>query len=227
MQYNHVKEGIFLERPNRFIAHVEIEGKLEVCHVKNTGRCKELLIPGVTVYVEEAANPNRKTKYDLIGVVKKELLINIDSQAPNQVVKEWLLAGGLYPNPTLIQPERKFKNARLDFYVEDATKKAFIEVKGVTLIENGVAMFPDAPTVRGVKHIHHLIELKEQGYEVYILFLIQLSPVLRFQPNDETHKEFGDALRFAQKRGVNILAYDCAVTKDSISIKDRISDIRL
>ena len=195
-----------------------MDGAVQVCHVKNTGRCKELLIPGSLVYLEENNGPNRKTKYDLVAVEKGNLLVNIDSQAPNKVVKEWVEAGGLYPNPTLVHPEVKYGNTRMDFYVEDQERKAFIEVKGVTLENDGVAAFPDAPTERGVKHIYHLIDLLQEGYEAYVIFVIQFKPVKYLIPNDATHAEFGKALREAAAAGVNVLAYDCIVTPCSMEL---------
>ncbi|MGN0143988.1 MAG: DNA/RNA nuclease SfsA [Clostridium sp.] len=221
MKYDKMTKGIFQSRPNRFIANVEINGVNEVCHVKNTGRCKELLIPGkTTVYVQESDNPNRKTKYSVIGVLKGDRKINMDSQVTNKVVHEWISKGNLFNDVTLIKPEKKYKNSRFDFYVETKTEKAFIEVKGATLEENNIVRFPDAPTERGVKHIHELCECLKEGYKAYIIFVIQMKDVLYFTPNDETHKEFGDALREAEKKGVKIIAVDCNVTEDSIDICD-------
>lgn len=217
MKYN-IVEGKFIERPNRFIAYVEINGVVEKCHVKNTGRCKELLIKGVTVYLEVGDNPNRKTKYSLIAVKKGDILINMDSQAPNKVVKEWLEQNKEKMDITLIKPEKKYKDSRIDFYYETSLAKAYMEVKGVTLIDGNIARFPDAPTVRGIKHIEHLIELKKNGYDTYIMFVIQCKGVNSFEPNDVTHREFGDALRKAYAAGVKILAYDCIVTKDTMMI---------
>lgn len=222
MIYNNIKEGIFLERPNRFIAHVLIDGAVEVCHVKNTGRCKELLIQGVTVYLEEHDNPKRKTKYSLIAVYKGDRLINMDSQAPNQVVFDWIKNGGLFTEITAVKRESTYKTSRFDLYVETKDSRAFIEVKGVTLEDNGVVRFPDAPTLRGVKHIYELIECKKNGYEAYIIFVIQMSKVSYFEPNNITHKEFGEALREAQNQGVSIRAYDCNVTSDSLELKEEV-----
>ena len=217
MKYN-IVEGKFIERPNRFIAYVEINGVIEKCHVKNTGRCKELLIKGVTVYLEVGDNPNRKTKYSLIAVMKGDTLINMDSQAPNKVVKEWLEQNSKDMSITMIKPEKTYKDSRIDFYYETNTTKAYMEVKGVTLIDGNIARFPDAPTVRGIKHIEHLIDLKKAGYDAYIMFVIQCKGVNSFEPNDVTHKEFGDALRKAYAAGVKILAYDCIVTADTMVI---------
>lgn len=226
MRYKNIKTGIFKERPNRFIAMVEIDGVVEVCHVKNTGRCKELLMPDVTVYVEESDNPNRKTKYSLIGVQKGERLINMDSQAPNQVVYEWLKGGGLFSDIVTLKKEKTYGSSRFDLYVERSNSKAFIEVKGVTLEDNGVVRFPDAPTVRGVKHIHELIECKKDGYEAYIIFVIQMKGVAYFEPNDTTHREFGIALQEAKRQGVSILAYDCEITPDEITLQEEV-EIRI
>ena len=218
MNYTNIHKAIFIDRPNRFIANVELDGVIHVCHVKNTGRCKELLIPGRKVYLQESSNPLRKTKYDLVAVEKGDKLVNLDSQAPNQVVKEWLQAGGLYSNITWIHSEVKHGNSRVDFYIEDKNRKAFIEVKGVTLETNGIAAFPDAPTERGVKHIYHLIDAVKEGYEAYLIFVIQFKPVKYLIPNDVTHPEFGRALREAATAGVQILACDCIVTPDSMDI---------
>lgn len=227
MKYDKITKGRFISRPNRFIANVEIDGTNEVCHVKNTGRCKELLIPGLTtVYVQGSDNPNRKTKYSLIGVLKDDKKINMDSQVTNKVVHEWILKGNIFENVKLIKPEKKYKNSRFDFYVETENEKAFIEVKGVTLEENGVVRFPDAPTERGVKHIHELCECLDDGYKAYIIFVIQMKDVLYFTPNDDTHKAFGDALRIAYKKGVQVLAVNCYVSEDSIDICDYV-EVRL
>ena len=218
MRYENVEVGIFIKRPNRFIAHVEIQGKEEICHVKNTGRCRELLIPGTTVFVNRSSNPARKTKYDLIGVKKGERLINMDSQAPNQAVEEWLLQGRLFGEKAVVKRETAYGNSRFDFYIEAGDRKIFMEVKGVTLEEKGVVRFPDAPTERGVKHIQELCQCIKDGYEAYIMFVIQMENVKYFEPNDATHPEFGQALRQAEKKGVKILAYDCIVRKDLINL---------
>lgn len=219
MKYKNIVTGTFQSRPNRFIAMVEIDGKIEKCHVKNTGRCRELLLPDAEVYLEKSGNPQRKTAYDLTGVKKGELLINMDSQAPNKAVKEWLEEEVYFKHVTFIKPECKYGNSRIDFYLETEEKrKIFIEVKGVTLEENGIARFPDAPTERGIKHIQELQQAVAEGYEAYILFVIQMKEILQFEPNDRTHQAFGDALREAQKHGVSILAYDCVVTRDSMRL---------
>lgn len=215
MQYKGIRRGIFRSRPNRFIAHVELDGRETVCHVKNTGRCRELLIPGTVVYVQKASNPERKTKYDLIAVEKGSRLINMDSQIPNRVFAAWLEEGGL-PGLTLLKGEQKFGNSRLDFYLEAGARKIFAEVKGVTLEEDGVVLFPDAPTERGVKHLGELCACLEQGMEAWAVFIVQMDDVRYFTPNDRTHPAFGDALRRARDRGVRILALECRVTPDSI-----------
>lgn len=178
MEYKNIKQAKFLLRPNRFIANIEIGGKIEICHVKNTGRCKELLIPNAPILVRESDNNNRKTKYDLISVYKGKRLVNIDSQAPNKVFHEWMLDNNLFGEITLIKPEYKYNNSRFDFYIETAAKKIFIEVKGVTLEENGIALFPDAPTERGIRHITELCQSIRMGYEAYMVFIIQMKDVL-------------------------------------------------
>lgn len=216
MQYKEIKQGYFLTRPNRFIAHVELDGQVEVCHVKNTGRCRELLTPRAVVYVECHDDPKRKTKYSLIAVEKGGLLINMDSQAPNKVVNEWLQAGGLVPDITLLKPECKHGTSRFDFYVETLQQKLFIEVKGVTLEENGIAMFPDVPTERGVKHLDDLAQAVREGYAAAVIFVIQMRGVNCFTPNRRTHAAFAEALLRAQQAGVQVLAYDCKVTPDSL-----------
>lgn len=220
MRYDNILPGKFISRPNRFIANIEINGKVEVCHVKNTGRCKELLTPNAEVFVQKSNNPNRKTKFSLISVIKGNRLINMDSQVPNKVVHEWLLSGGLFDDITLIKPETKYNNSRFDFYVETKNKKIFIEVKGATLENEGIVRFPDAPTERGVKHVKELCDCLNEGYEAYVIFVIQMKNVSYFEPNSETHKEFADVLRSAKKIGVHVLAVDCEVNKDTIDIKN-------
>jgi len=218
VKYERIETGKFLERPNRFIAYVEIAGQKETVHVKNTGRCAELLTPGATVYVQKADNPERKTQWDLIGVKKGKRMINMDSQIPNKVVEEWIRKGNLFPDAALIKPETTYKQSRFDLYLEEGERKIFIEVKGVTLEQDGVVKFPDAPTERGVKHLNELCEAVKDGYEAYVFFVIQMKGVKYFTPNMKTHAAFGEALRNAQEQGVHILAYDCKVTKDSIEI---------
>lgn len=227
MEYEKVKKATFLSRPNRFIAHVLLEGKEETVHVKNTGRCKELLISGTTVYLSESASPNRKTKYDLICVEKKRegkspLLINLDSQAPNRVVEEWLPKSGLFSPSAVIFRERIYGTSRFDFFIQDGERKAFLEVKGVTLEENGSAKFPDAPTLRGIKHLEELCLASNAGYEAFVLFVLQMKEMHSFSPNDMTHKAFGDALRLAVKNGVRAIAVDCVVTPNSMNIDELI-----
>ncbi|MVX65249.1 DNA/RNA nuclease SfsA [Clostridium chromiireducens] len=225
MKYNNILKGKFISRPNRFIANVEVNGIVEVCHVKNTGRCKELLTPNTTVFVQEHNSVKRKTKFSLIGVIKENRIINMDSQVTNKVVHEWILKGNLFSDVTLIKPEAKYGNSRFDFYVETKTQKAFIEVKGVTLENRGIVKFPDAPTERGVKHIKELCECMTEGYEAYVIFVIQMKDVLHFEPNDDTHKEFAEVLKYAKGYGVNIIAVDCDVEEDSINIRDYVEVI--
>ncbi len=226
MKYFNIVEGKFISRPNRFIAYVEINGKKEIVHVKNTGRCKELLIDGATVYLEVSDNPERKTKYDLIAVYKGNNLVNMDSQAPNKVAYEFFKESNLFSQNAKIKPEYKYGASRIDIYIEDGDRKALIEVKGVTLENDGVASFPDAPTERGIKHINELIKATSEGYEAYILFVIQMKQIKEFTPNYATHKEFGVFLQKAQKAGVKILAYDCIVTPETLKI-DRKIDVVL
>lgn len=218
MKYKEVVKAVFLERPNRFIAYVDIDGHKETVHVKNTGRCRELLQKGVTVYLEKSDNPLRKTQYDLVAVLKGERLINMDSQAPNKAVGEWLLQKKLFPDLICVKAETKYKNSRFDFYVECENKKAFIEVKGVTLENGGVVAFPDAPSERAVKHVQELIEAKQDGYEVYVLFVVQMKNVKYLIPNEITHPEFAEVLRRAAKEGVHVIAYDCIVTENEMVI---------
>ncbi len=217
MQYKNIVPGTFLRRPNRFIAHIEIDGKEEICHVKNTGRCRELLPPGAKVWCERSTNPARKTAYDLIAVQKGSRLINMDSQAPNAAAKEWLAAGGLGRIENL-RPESRHGDSRFDFSFTKDGIPCFLEVKGVTLETEGVCAFPDAPTLRGAKHLRELTQLAKEGYGAYILFVIQMSDVKYLHPNDTTDPEFGKALREAAKAGVNVLAMDCTVTPDTMEI---------
>lgn len=218
MKYERIEKAVFLERPNRFIAHVEIKGQKEIVHVKNTGRCAELLVPGTTVYVQKSANPDRKTKWDLIAVEKDSRLINMDSQIPNRAVQEWIERVHLFENVTLLRPEMTWGNSRFDLYIEAGERKIFIEVKGVTLEQDGVCLFPDAPSDRAVKHMEELIKAVKEGYEAYVFFVIQMKDVKFFTPNRKTHPAFADALKKASEAGVKILAYDCCVSPESISI---------
>ena len=235
MTYQDIHAARFLARPNRFIAQVELDGAVETVHVKNTGRCRELLLPSCTVYLEGSANPARKTRYDLVAVEKERpglppLLINMDAQAPNQVFREWMEAGlgealGL-PRPTLLRPETPWGRSRFDFYWErtgvshetSVLRKGFVEVKGCTLEEDGLALFPDAPTQRGVKHLRELIACREAGYETAVCVVVQMSGMTAFSPNDRTHPEFGAALREAARAGVRVLAVECAAAPDSLTI---------
>lgn len=224
MQYQSVVPGRFLSRPNRFIARVLLDGAEEVVHVKNTGRCRELLVPGATVYLAPGENPNRKTRYDLIAVEKGSLLVNMDSQATNRVFGEWAGAGQFRAGLTLLRPETVWGNSRFDFYWEDAAgHKGFVEVKGVTLEENGHARFPDAPTLRGVKHLEELALCRAEGYEAAVCFVLQMGGMTDFAPNDATHPAFGEALRRAAAHGVEVLAMECAVTPDSLTIAAPVS----
>ena len=224
MKYKNIVKGIFKSRPNRFIAKVEVDGKEETVHVKNTGRCRELLRENVTVYLEKSSNPNRKTAFDLVAVEKvregkENLLVNMDSQIPNAVAYEWLKEENpLFSQNAKVKREVTFGDSRFDLYVEDGERKAFVEVKGVTLEHNGYALFPDAPTERGVKHINELVKAKEAGYEAYILFVIQMKEVHSFSPHKEMHKDFADALRNASEKGVKVIAMDCKVTPDGMII---------
>ena len=216
MRYTNVSRCKFLERPNRFLARVEMEGQEVLCHVKNTGRCRELLNPGAVVYLQKSDNPNRKTGYDLIAVEKGEMLINMDSQIPNYVAAEWLRKGSLFQEGANIQMEKRYGNSRFDIYAEAGERKAFLEVKGVTLEVEGQARFPDAPTERGVKHVRELMGCVQEGYEAYLLFVIQMTGIQSFAPNWDTHPAFGSALQEAARAGVQILAYDCQVRPDEI-----------
>ena len=220
MKYKNIKEGTFLSRPNRFLANVEIDGQTHVCHVKNTGRCRELLVPGARVYLEESDNPLRKTGFDLVSVYKENKLFNIDSSAPNKIFGEWIEASGLFGNDVFVKPECKYKNSRFDFYIESGNRRIFAEVKGVTLEENGVMMFPDAPTERGVKHLNELVECVKDGYEGYVVFIIQADTAKYFTPNRKTHEEFADALKNAETCGVRIICLCCDVKMDEITAKE-------
>lgn len=222
MHYPKVVQAQFLSRPNRFVARVLLNGQEHTVHVKNTGRCRELLTPGAGVYLSAAENPNRKTAFDLIAVQKGNLLVNMDSQAPNRVIHEWAAQGGFLHGVTAIRPEYTFGDSRFDFYLEQGAIRHLVEIKGVTLEENGVARFPDAPTERGVKHINGLIAAREQGFECTICFVVQMSPVNWLEPNDRTHPAFGEALRRAAAAGVHVMAVDCAVKPDSLSIGSRV-----
>ena len=219
MFYKNIISGRFLSRPNRFIAHIEIDGEDTVCHVKNTGRCKELLTPGAAVWCERSDNPTRKTLYDLIAVQKGHRLINMDSQAPNKAAYEWLSGGGLGELKNL-RAETNYGASRFDFSFEKGGKRCFLEVKGVTLEQDGICAFPDAPTQRGAKHLRELTALAAEGFGAYVLFVIQMTDARYLHPNDVTDPAFAAALREAAQAGVEILAMDCAVTPDSMTIQN-------
>lgn len=219
MKYQNIKKAIFIERPNRFIAYARLGDEVVKCHVKNTGRCKELLIPEKSeVFLEDhGENTSRKTRYSLVKVIKNGRIINMDSQAPNQVAFDWLCDGGLYSDISFAKREQKYGNSRFDIYYErENGNKGFIEVKGVTLEEDNVARFPDAPTERGVKHLYELIEAKKAGYEANVLFVIQMKGIDHFEPNYRTHAAFGEVLKEAKETGVNVMAIDCYVTETEV-----------
>ena len=217
MRYDNMVPGVFLARPNRFIAQVEIDGQVQTVHVKNTGRCKELLPAGAKVWCQKSDNPNRKTQYDLIFVQKGQRVICMDSQAPNAAAKDWLLAGGLGAISEL-KAEYTHGDSRFDFsFVKDG-RRCFLEVKGVTLERDGVCAFPDAPTERGTKHLRGLTKLAGEGYGAFVLFVIQMADVRRIHPNDATDPAFGTALREAKRQGVQVLAVECAVTPGQMCI---------
>ncbi|MBE6976281.1 MAG: DNA/RNA nuclease SfsA [Ruminococcaceae bacterium] len=221
MRYENMVSGIFRSRPNRFIAHVEIDGREEICHVKNTGRCRELLVPGSRVWCQKSSNPNRKTLFDLIAVQKGQRCINMDSQAPNIAARQWLMSGGLGELEQL-KAESVHGESRFDFSFLMDRKRCFLEVKGVTLENDGVCAFPDAPTARGAKHLKGLTQAAKDGYGAYVLFVIQMADVKYLHPNDATDPAFGAALREAAANGVTILAMDCAVTPESMEIRNTV-----
>lgn len=218
MKYENISEGRFISRPNRFIAEVEMQDGRKTIHVKNTGRCRELLVPGAAVYLEKSAAPGRKTDYDLVAVQKDGKIVNMDSLAPNRTVHEWIASGKYFKDVTLIKPESFYKDSRFDFYVEAGTRKIYIEVKGVTLEKDRTALFPDAPSARALKHVEELIEAVGKGFEGYVIFVIQMKGPERFMPNREAQPEFADALQRAKEAGVHILAYDCSVSADEIEL---------
>lgn len=229
MKYSNVKRALFLERPNRFIAYARLDGEVVTCHVKNTGRCKELLIPGESeVFLEDhGENAKRKTRYSLVSVMKNGIMISMDSQAPNQIAYDWIRAGNLYDNVTFLKREQTYGNSRFDIYYErGGNVRGFVEVKGVTLEENHVARFPDAPTERGIKHLRELMEARKNGYEATVLFVVQMKGISYFEPNIATHGAFGDALRCASEAGVDIVAVDCVVTETEV-VADALVPVRL
>ncbi len=219
MKYNSIIKGEFIKRLNRFVALCRIDGEDVYCHVKNTGRCKEILVEGAECFLEVSSNPQRKYRYSLVTAKKGERLINIDSQAPNKAVGEFLKEGKLFSDISFIQPEKTYGNSRFDFYFEHGGKKAFLEVKGVTLEKDGAVFFPDAPTERGTKHLNELCDCIEQGYEAYAFFVVQMKNVKAFSPNDSTDFAFGKALRAAADKGVKIICYDCSVTENEMLIE--------
>ncbi len=228
MLYFNIIRAEFLQRLNRFVARVLINGAVHTVHVKNTGRCRELLVPGATVYLEKVDSAGRKTQYDLVAVEKQRrgsrepLLINMDAQAPNKVFQEWALAGKFLPELVLLRPEQRWGNSRFDFYFGTRERRGFIEVKGVTLEIDGHARFPDAPTERGVKHIEELIACQAEGYEAYLCFVIQMAGMKDFAPNDAAHRAFGAALRRAREAGVKVLVRECQVTPDMLEMTDAV-----
>ena len=222
MKYLKTVSATFIERPNRFVAKVDLKGEEVTVHVKNTGRCKEILVPGVEVILAHSDNPNRKTAYDLISAYKGDMLINIDSQAPNEVYKESLSEGRIYKDPISIKSEVVHGDSRFDFFIEKDESKIFTEVKGVTLEEDGIVLFPDAPTDRGVKHLRGLAHCISEGYEASAVFIVQMPEADFFTPNYKMHEEFGMALEYAVSAGVEVAAYTCNVTEDSLDLAYRI-----
>ena len=222
MNYENTVEARFIDRPNRFIAHVELEGETVVCHVKNTGRCRELLVPGAKVLLQGSDNPKRKTAYDLVAVWKGERLINMDANAPNAVFGQWLREGGLGFRPEHVKPEFAHGDSRFDFYFEHKGRPCLAEVKGVTLEENGVVRFPDAPTLRGIKHLHGLQDALAEGYKCYAVFVVQMRHVKYFQPAWDKHRDFGLALAQAAAAGVEVLALDCDVSPQGLAIAEQV-----
>ena len=221
MKYTNIYPAVFISRPNRFIATVEIDGEIQTVHVKNTGRCRELLIPGVVVMLEKSNNPLRKTLYDLVMVYKENFgWINIDSQMPNYLVEEWLMSNSSgFKNITTIKPEFSYGSSRVDFYLECGSRKILMEVKGVTLEREGIGYFPDAPTQRGIKHINELIKAVNEGYEAYLAFVIQMNGIEEVRPNIETHPEFGEAMEKAKNAGVKVIFLECEVKESEVIIK--------
>ena len=219
MKYERVVEGTFIRRPNRFIAEVMIGQDIETVHVKNTGRCKEILVPGAKVLLSRSDSPDRKTSYDLVAAYKGNLLINIDSQAPNKAFREFVLESGVFGPSPEVHPERVHGDSRFDFYIESGERRIFVEVKGVTLEKDRVCMFPDAPTERGVKHLRGLERCVSEGYEAYLVMVVQMDGMERFVPNYAAHEEFGTEMEAAEDSGVRVLVYGCEVGDDSIRMK--------
>lgn len=225
MKYNNIYPAVFINRPNRFVANIVVDGEEQVCHVKNTGRCKELLVDGAEVYIQKSDNSLRKTQYDLIAVKKGNRIVNMDSQAPNYLVKEWLLDKNPFGKILYLKSEAKCGNSRFDFYMETERERAYIEVKGVTLENNNIVSFPDAPSQRAVKHLNELSALKKQGYGCYVIFVVQMENVKYFRPETQRHKEFTQALINAHNCGVHIMAVECRVESDFIII-DKEVDVK-
>lgn len=222
MEYGEVAAGTFLARPNRFIAHVAIDGKTEICHVKNTGRCRELLIPGATVYLVDSNNEKRKYRYDLVTVEKGELLVNMDSQAPNQVFGDFLRSGGFLEGVELVKPEYRYGSSRIDFYFERQGERHLVEIKGVTLEENGICRFPDAPTDRGARHLEELARAVGEGFHAWACFVVQMKGMRWLEPNEKTDPAFAKALRKAAAAGVGVRAFCCQVYPDGLEIKSEL-----
>ncbi len=220
MKYNDITEAKFIRRDNRFTATVEIDGRQELCHVRNTGRCKELLVEGAKVYIEPSSSENRKTKYTLISVEKNGKLINMDSQAPNKVVEEAINNKAIFENATLLKKECRYNKSRFDFYMECGDEKAFIEVKGVTHESHNIASFPDAPSLRASKHLEELMQAVNDGYNAYLLFVVQMNDVSAFVPNDALDMYFGIKLDEAIENGVKVIVYGCDVSKDEIVLNN-------
>ena len=218
IRYEKMKQGAFLARPNRFVAHVRLDGQEEICHVKNTGRCRELLLPGAEVWCQHHDDPGRKTAWSLITVRKGERLVNLDSQVPNKLALDYVKQGGLGFAPQMVKPEQTYGNSRFDLYYEAGERRGFVEVKGVTLEEGGVARFPDAPTQRGRKHLLELQAAVEAGFDAWVLFVIQMADIRRFEPNWPRDPDFAEALCRAAEHGVQVRAVECIVTEDSLAI---------
>lgn len=227
MKYEHMIRAEFVDRPNRFIANVSVDGHIEKAHVKNTGRCRELLIPGTDVFLQVHDDPKRKTKYSLITVKKENKLVNMDSQVPNALAAEFIENGGLLPIPVEIRREKTFGDSRFDIFAKSGSREMFIEVKGVTLEEDGIARFPDAPTQRGIKHVKGLMEAVKEGYEAALIFIIQMKGIHHFEPNIKAQPEFAEVLKAAEAAGVHIMALDCRVTEDTISVDEEIPVVLL
>ena len=218
MRYGKTVRGVFVSRPNRFVARVEIDGTVETVHVKNTGRCREILVPGATVVLEDSGNPDRKTRYDLIAAYKNGMLINIDSQAPNKAFSEFIPRSGIFGEGPQVFPEHAHGDSRFDFYIESGVRRIFVEVKGVTKEIDGVCMFPDAPTDRGLKHVRGLESALSEGFEAYVALIVQMKGMREFVPDYAIHEEFGRELEKAESMGVGVLVYDCLVTEDSMAV---------